>query len=131
AGSGPGPGVRPTGPGRAASRPCLVSQASVAAARQVAWAIVAPVTKPPPVPAGSPSSSVTQRSATPLSTEAAGDITDSAAFWSQTAVSQAAACATGSAPPVTQPQYLRPPLATGAGEPASSSRGSPAAAARP
>jgi hypothetical protein len=70
----------PTRPWPAASQPCLVSTASLAAARQVALAMVAPVTKPPPVPAGSPSSSVTQRSATELSTEAAGDITDSAAF---------------------------------------------------
>src|SRR5262252_2212821 len=73
-------GGAPTRPWPAASQPCLVSTASLAAARQVALAMVAPVTKPPPVPGGSPSSSVTQRSATPLSTEAAGDITDSAAF---------------------------------------------------
>jgi len=93
--------------------------------------MVAPVTNPPPVPVGSPSNSVTQRSATPVSIEAAGDITDSAAFWSQAAISQAAACATGNAPPVTKPKYLGPPLATVAGEPASSSRASTAAASKP
>ncbi len=66
--------------------------------------MVAPVTKPPPVPSGSPSNSVTQRSATRFSTDAVGDITGRAAFWSQAAVSQAAACAIGSAPPVTKPK---------------------------
>src|SRR6516225_1157853 len=99
-------GGAPTRPWPAASQPYLVSTASLAAARQVVLAMVAPVTKPPPVPVGSPSDSVTQRSATPVSIEAAGDITDSAAFWSQAVISQAAACATGSAPPVTKPKYL-------------------------
>ena len=35
---------------------------------------------------------------------AAGDITARAAFWSQAAVSQAAAVATGSVPPLTNPK---------------------------
>jgi hypothetical protein len=41
-------------------------------------ATVAPVTKPPPVLSGSPRSSVTQRSATRLSTDAVGDMIDTA-----------------------------------------------------
>jgi len=109
-------GGAPTRPWPAASQPCAARTASLAEARQVALAMVAPVT-PPPVPSGSPSSSVTQRSATRLSTDAVGDMTDSAAFWSHAAVSQAAACAIGSAPPVTKPKYLGPPLATVPGDP--------------
>ena len=58
----------------------LASTASLPAARQAAFAIVAPVTKPPAVPGGRPSSSATQRSATALSAAAAGDITVRAAF---------------------------------------------------
>src|SRR4029077_5478710 len=54
----------PTSPRAAASQPCRVSTASLAAARQVVFAIVAPVTKPPAVLAGSPSSPVIQGSAT-------------------------------------------------------------------
>ena len=110
-------GGAPTRPWPAASQPCPASTASLAAARQVALAMVAPVTKPPPVPSGSPSSSVTQRTATRLSADAVGDMTDSAAFWSHAAVSQAAACAIGSAPPVTKPKYRGPPLATVPGDP--------------
>jgi hypothetical protein len=52
---------------------------------------VAPVTKPPPVPAGRPSTSATQRNATSSSRVAVGDITVRPAFWSQAAVSHAAA----------------------------------------
>src|SRR5689334_2405224 len=37
--------------------------------------------------------------------------------WSHAAVSQAAACAIGNAPPVTKPKYRGPPLATVPGEP--------------
>ena len=66
--------------------------------------MVAPVTKPPPVPVGRPSTSATQRSATASSRAAAGDITARAAFWSQAAISHAAATAAGSAPPVTNPK---------------------------
>ena len=73
-------GGAPTRPWPAASQPCRVRTASRAAARQVAFAIVAPVTNPPARPAGNPSSSVIQRSATEFNRAAAGDITDSAAF---------------------------------------------------
>ena len=97
-------GGAPTRPWPAASQPCRLSTASRAAARQVALAMVAPVTKAPPASGGRPSSPATQRSATASSRAAAGDMTLSAAFWSQAAVSQAAACAAGSAPPVTKPK---------------------------
>jgi hypothetical protein len=73
-------GGAPARPWPAASHPCLASTASRPAARQVAFAIVAPETKPPAVPAGSASSSAAQRSATALSRAAVGDITVSAAF---------------------------------------------------
>jgi len=43
-------------------------------------------------------------------------MTDSAAFWSHAAVSQAAACAIGNALLVTKPKYRGPPLATVLGE---------------
>src|SRR5262249_23799680 len=105
-------GGAPARPWPAASHPCLASTASLAAARQAAFAIVAPVTKPPPAPAGRPSSSATQRSATALSSAAAGDITVMAAFRSHAAAGQAAACAAGSVPPVTNPQYPGPAPAT-------------------
>ena len=97
-------GGAPISPCPAASQPCRARTASRAAARQVALAMVAPVTKPPPAPSGRPSSSVTQRSATASSRAAAGDMTVRPAFWSQAAISQAAATATGSAPPVTNPK---------------------------
>src|SRR5262249_8112151 len=110
-------GGAPARPWPAASHPCLVSTASLAAARQAAFAIVAPVTKPPPAPAGRPSSSAAQRSATALSSAAVGDITVVAAFWSHAADNQAAASATGSGPPVANPEYLRAAVPAAAGEP--------------
>src|SRR5262249_25102498 len=124
-------GGAPTRPWPAASQPCLVSTASLAAARQVALAIEAPVTKPPPTAAGRPSSSATQRSATAFSVAATGDITVRATFWSHATDSQAAAWAIGSAPPVTNPKYLGPALATVAGAPDSTRRASTAPASPP
>ena len=93
--------------------------------------MVAPVTKAPPRPGGRPSPSATQRSAMSSSLAAAGDITASATFWSQAAVSQAAAVAMGSVPPVTNPKYRGPAVATVAGEPTSSSSASTSAGSRP
>jgi hypothetical protein len=49
-------------------------------------------------------------------------MTGSAAFWSQAAARKAEANAAGSVPPVTNPKYDAPVLATVAGLPAPSSR---------
>ena len=68
------------------------------------FAICAPVTSPAPARAGSPSSSFTQATAVASAVAAAGDIACSMLFWSHADVSQSAASAAGSAPPVTKPK---------------------------
>ena len=67
-------------------------------------AIVAPVTNPALVPAGSRSSSTSQPAATSSATDAAGEIAYRPAFWSQALVSQSAAIAAGTLPPMTNPK---------------------------
>ena len=94
--------------------------------------MVAPVTKPPPVPVGQAEQfgdpaqrhGVQRRrrpETSPRGPRSGPTPTDS----------QAAAWAIGSAPPVTNPKYRGPPLATVAGEPYSSSRASTEPASRP
>ena len=68
------------------------------------WAIWQPVTKPNDTSAGSPSSSASHAPATSSTTEAAGPPTYSPAFWSHADVSQSAASAAGTAPPITKPK---------------------------
>jgi len=60
--------------------------------------------KPTPLEGDSPSSSRTQSAATLSATASAGVITAPAPFRSQADVSQSAATAAGSAPPVTKPK---------------------------
>src|ERR1700731_65856 len=73
-----------------------------------------PPPRPPPGAgggplAGRPNSSLSQRPATSSITATAGPQAWIAAFWSHAAVSQSAASAAGSVPPMTQPKK-RPPL---------------------
>ncbi len=68
------------------------------------WAIVAPVVNPTDVPAGSPSSSTSQSAATSSTTEAAGVPRYRPTFCSQVEVSQSAARAAGTEPPMTNPK---------------------------
>jgi hypothetical protein len=89
--------------------------------------MVAPVTKPAPVPSGRPSSSTSQRNATSSMVAVAGEPGHPAAFWSQVPASQFAATVAGSDPPVTQPKKRPPVVAIVAGDPASSSSASVAA----
>ena len=67
-------------------------------------AICAPVVRPTLHSAGRPSTSSSQPHATSSTTEAAGDETALNEFWSHAEVSQSAASAAGSAPPVTKPK---------------------------
>jgi hypothetical protein len=71
---------------------------------QVKFAIVAPVTIPRLIPASSPNSSINQRRDTSTTTAAAGDSANENPFWSHVDVSQSAARAAGSAPPMTNPK---------------------------
>ena len=84
--------------------------------------MVAPVTTAPPVPCGSPSRSRTQRRAASSNAAATGDITRSAAFWSQAEASHAAPTEAGTAAPFTKPKNRPPAVATVAGEPARSNK---------
>ena len=70
----------------------------------VKFAIVAPVAKPTPASAGSPSASSTHRSATASTAAAAGDDVRVKPFWSHADASQSAPSAAGSTPPVTNPK---------------------------
>ena len=108
--------LRPPRPSRRAA-----STAWRAAARAVKFAMVAPVTNAPPHPAGSPSTSSSQRRETSSRTAAIGVATKSPAFWSHAAASQLAASAAGSEPPITKPKNRGPAIAMVAGEPTSSS----------
>jgi hypothetical protein len=67
-------------------------------------AIVAPVTNPTLEPSGSPNSSRSHAAATSSATAAAGEIAYRPAFWSQALVSQSAASAAGTPPPITNPK---------------------------
>jgi hypothetical protein len=70
----------------------------------VKCAIWQPVTKPTPAPPGRPSSSRTQPAATSSATDSAGATTNAPPFWSHVEVSQSAATAAGSEPPMTKPK---------------------------
>jgi hypothetical protein len=70
----------------------------------VKWAIWQPVTKPTELSSGRPSSSRTQPPATSSATASAGATAKPPAFWSHAEVSQSAATAAGSAPPITKPK---------------------------
>ncbi len=94
----------PNRPCRSTSQPCAASSAWRPAARPVKVAIVAPVVYPTLTPAGSPNRSAIQAPATSSTTAAAGPITYSPAFWSQALVSQSAARAAGTPPPITKPK---------------------------
>ena len=65
--------------------------------------IVAPVTKPTPLAAGSPRTSSSQPFATFSTAESAGVGRSRPAFWSQALTSQSAARAAGCVPPMTNP----------------------------
>jgi hypothetical protein len=92
-----------------------------AAARDVTWAICEPVTSANEAWAGRPSSSLIHAPHTSSTTAAAGLVATIAAFWSQAEVSQSAATAVGSAPPMTQPKKRPPPLASRPGSTAATS----------
>src|SRR6476661_328506 len=72
----------------------------------VKLAIVAPLVNPTLVPGGSPSISTSQAAATSSTTAAAGVARNRPTFWSQADVSQSAASAAGTEPPMTNPKYL-------------------------
>ena len=86
------------------SQPTRSSTAWRAAASAVTCAIWQPVTKPNETPSGRPSSSAVQAPAISSTTAADGPPTYSPAFWSQAEVSQSAASAAGTAPPITKPK---------------------------
>ena len=96
-------GGAPASPCASTSQPARPSTALRAAASAVALAICAPVHRPAAVPSGRPSSSRHHSVAVRSAAAAAGDITCSAVFWSHADVSQSAASAAGSVPPVTKP----------------------------
>ena len=93
----------PDSPSRPTFQPTRPSTASRAAARQVKLDIVAPVTKPTPLAAGSPSRSSSQALVTSSTAAWAGLTARSTAFWSQALTSQSAPSAAGWAPPMTMP----------------------------
>jgi hypothetical protein len=70
----------------------------------VKLAIVAPLTNPTVVPAGRPKSSSSQSATTSSTTDAAGVPMYRPTFWSQADVSQSAASAAGTDPPMTKPK---------------------------
>ena len=94
----------PNRPWRSTSQPDRASSACRAAASPVNDAIVAPVVNPTLTPAGSPNSSASHAPAVSSATAAAGPITYRPAFWSQALVSQSAASAAGTPPPITNPK---------------------------
>ena len=102
----------PNRPWRSTSQPLRASSACRPAAIPVNEAIVAPVVKPTLTPAGSPNSSASHPPATSSATAAAGPMTYSPAFWSQALVSQSAATAAGTPPPITNPKKRGPALPT-------------------
>ena len=67
-------------------------------------AIVAPVVNPTLAVSGSPNRSISHAPAVSSATAAAGPMTYSPAFWSQALVSQSAARAAGTLPPITNPK---------------------------
>ena len=97
-------GGAPPSPRASTSQPARASTACRAAASAVTFAICAPVVRPVAAPAGRPSSALTQSPTVSSAAAAAGDIAWKALFWSQADVSQSAASAAGSEPPVTKPK---------------------------
>ena len=96
-------GGEPASP-RESSQPAFISNVSRPAASPVKFAIVAPVTKPTPLSAGSPSSSRNQAAATSSTATTAGVTFRSTVFWSQALTSQSDASAAGCEPPMTKPK---------------------------
>jgi hypothetical protein len=94
----------PVKPSRSTFHPTSASTWLQAAARAVACAICVPVTKAKETALGRPSRSAIQAPATSSTTAAAGPATYRPAFWSQADVSQSAASAAGTAPPMTKPK---------------------------
>jgi hypothetical protein len=93
----------------------------------VKFAIVPPVTNPTALPAGRPSSSTTQASATSSTAECAGVNIRSPEFWSHTLTSQSTASAAGCVPPMTNPKNRPPGVAVSPGSHASASSSTTAA----
>ncbi len=102
-------------PRASTSQPSRARSAWRAAASAVKFASVAPVTKPPAVPAGSASASTIQRSATASTRAVPGVTSERAEFWSHAVASTFAATAAGSAPPMTNPKKRGPAVAMVAG----------------
>ena len=94
----------PNNPFASTSQPCFFNIACRAAAKAVKFAMVAPLTNPPPASAGKDSTSSNQPRTTFSITEAIGDITFRPAFWSHAPANQLAARAAGRLPPVTNPK---------------------------
>ncbi len=115
-------GGAPKRPSDSTSHPSRSSIAVRAAARHVKLAMVAPLTKAAPQPAGMSSSSTSQRCATSSRREAMGLVGKRTAFWSHAPASQLAASAAGRQPPCTNPKKRPPALATVAGDPMRSRR---------
>ncbi len=101
---------------------------SRAVARQVKFAIVAPVTKPTADSGGSPSRSSSHRPATSSAAAAAGVSDRSPTFWSHAEVSQSAPSAAGRVPPMTMPKNRPDGMPTSPGSQASASRSTTSAA---
>ena len=97
-------GGEPASPSASRSQPARSSTACRAAARAVTCAIWQPVVKPNEASAGSPNSSLSQLPATCSATSADGPSTPMPAHWSQVEVSQSAASAAGTEPPITKPK---------------------------
>ncbi len=121
-------GGAPNRPSASTFQPVRASTAWRAAARAVKLATVAPVTKAPPVPAGRPVMSTSQRSATCSRCAVPGVTAYRAQFWSHAPASQFAASVTGSEPPMTKPKKRGPAIAMVAGATTRSSKSSVAAA---
>ena len=85
-------------------QPARASSAWRAAASPVTFAICAPVVSPTPQSAGRRSTSSSHAHAISSTTDAAGEDTALNAFWSHAEVSQSAASAAGSTPPITKPK---------------------------
>ena len=91
----------PTRPFASTSHPAASRTAWRAAARQVKCAIWQPETRPKLASAGRPSRSMSHAPTASSTTDAAGPAEYSPAFWSHVEVSQSAATAAGTLPPMT------------------------------
>ena len=111
----------PVRPFSSTSQPTSSSTWFRAAASAVAWAICVPVTNANDCARGSRSRSTSQLPATSSATAAAAPATYRPAFWSQVEVSQSAASDAGTEPPITNPKYRGPGIATAASLPTAAS----------